>query len=79
MREGFIQHFMAKKYGIQVWAVDLWIKQTDNYERIRQVGAEDLVFPIHADARHLPFAEEFFEKSFYASQATTFSRKWWGL
>lgn len=30
-------------------------------ERVRDAGAEDGVFPIHADARSLPFAPEFFD------------------
>ena len=25
--------FLAKEYGVQVWAADLWIKPMDNYER----------------------------------------------
>ena len=53
--------FLAKEYGVQVWAADLWIKPTDNYERIRQAGVEDRVFPIHADAHNLPFAEGYFD------------------
>jgi len=53
--------FLAKEYGVQVWATDLWIKPTDNYLRIWQAGVEDRVFPIHADARNLPFAEGYFD------------------
>jgi len=30
-------------------------------QRIRDAGVEDGVFPIHADARSLPFADEFFD------------------
>ena len=56
--------FLAKEYGVQVWAADLWIKPTDNYERIRQAGVEDRVFPIQADARRLPFAEGYFDAIF---------------
>lgn len=53
--------FLAKEYGVQVWAADLWIKSTDNYERILQAGVEGCVFPIHCDARSLPFAEGYFD------------------
>jgi len=53
--------FLSKEYRAQVWAVDLWINATDNYNRIRQAGLEEYVFPIHTDARDLPFAEEFFD------------------
>ena len=52
--------FLAKEYGVQVWATDLWIQATDNWKRIREAGVGDRVFPIHAEARSLPFAEEFF-------------------
>ena len=53
--------FLAREFGVQVWATDLWIKAADNWGRIRQAGLEDRVFPIHAEARALPFAEEFFD------------------
>ena len=53
--------FLAKEYGVQVWANDLWIDASDNWKRIRQAGVEELVFPIHAEAHSLPYTEEFFD------------------
>lgn len=53
--------FLAKEFGLEVWATDLWIKPTDNWQRIREAGAEYRVFPIHAEARSLPYAEGFFD------------------
>jgi SAM-dependent methyltransferase len=53
--------FLAKEYGVQVWATDLWIGATDNWQRVREAGLEDRVFPIHAEARLLPYADEFFD------------------
>jgi len=53
--------FLAKEYGVQVWAADLWIKPSDNYQRICQAGVEAQAFPIYADARSLPFADEYFD------------------
>ena len=53
--------FLTKEYGVQVWATDLWIRASENYGRICTEGVEDTVFPIHADARQLPFADEFFD------------------
>jgi SAM-dependent methyltransferase len=53
--------FLAKEFGLQVWANDLWIDATDNLKRIREAGVEDRIFPIHAEARSLPYAEEFFD------------------
>jgi SAM-dependent methyltransferase len=53
--------FLRREFGVQVWAVDLWFSASENIQRIRDAGVEDGVFPIHADARALPFAEEFFD------------------
>ena len=53
--------FLAKEFGVQVWAVDLWIKPTENLQRIRSLGLEDKVFPIKAEAHDLPFAEGYFD------------------
>jgi SAM-dependent methyltransferase len=53
--------FLARELGVQVWATDLWIPATDNLTRIAQAGCADRVFPIHADARSLPYAEGFFD------------------
>jgi SAM-dependent methyltransferase len=53
--------FLAREFGVQVWATDLWIGATDNLARIREHGAEDQVFPIHAEAHTLPYADGFFD------------------
>jgi cyclopropane fatty-acyl-phospholipid synthase-like methyltransferase len=53
--------FLAKEYGVQIWADDLWIDASDNWERIRQAGVEEFVFPIHAEAHSLPYTDEFFD------------------
>ncbi|MFC1949733.1 SAM-dependent methyltransferase [Chloroflexota bacterium] len=53
--------FLAKEFGVQVWANDLWISAGENQQRIREAGLENQVFPIHAEARSLPYAEEFFD------------------
>lgn len=53
--------FLRREYGVQVWATDLWFSATENLERIRDAGCEDAVFPLHADARSLPFAAGFFD------------------
>ena len=53
--------FLATEYGVQVWAVDLWIDASDNFGRICAAGVEDRVFPIHAEAHALPFADGFFD------------------
>jgi SAM-dependent methyltransferase len=53
--------FLRREFCVQVWATDLWFSATENLQRIRDAGVEDGVFPIHADARSLPFAAEFFD------------------
>ena len=53
--------FLAKEFGVEVWATDLWIKPTDNWQRIREAGVADRVRPIYAEARSLPYADEFFD------------------
>jgi SAM-dependent methyltransferase len=53
--------FLHREFGVQVWATDLWFSASENIQRIRDAGVEDGVFPIHADARSLPFAAEFFD------------------
>src|SRR6476659_1478655 len=53
--------FLHREFGVQVWAVDLWTSASENMQRIRDVGAEDSIFPLHGDARSLPFAADFFD------------------
>src|SRR5664279_3130993 len=53
--------FLRREYGVQVWATDLWIGASENLQRIRDADVEDGVFPLHADARSLPFAAGFFD------------------
>jgi cyclopropane fatty-acyl-phospholipid synthase-like methyltransferase len=53
--------FLAREFGVQVWATDLWISASENWERVQAAGVESQVFPIHAEAHTLPFADNFFE------------------
>jgi SAM-dependent methyltransferase len=55
--------FLRREFGVQVWATDLWFSPSENRQRIVDAGVdvEDGVYPIHADARSLPFATEFFD------------------
>jgi SAM-dependent methyltransferase len=53
--------FLRREFGVQVWAADLWISAAENIQRIRDAGLEDSVFPLHSDARALPFAPDFFD------------------
>jgi len=53
--------FLRREFGVQVWATDLWTPASTNLQCIRDADVEDGVFPLHADARALPFAGEFFD------------------
>ena len=53
--------FLHREFGVQVRAVDLWFSAAKNFQRIRDAGVAEGVFPIHADARSLPFAPGFFD------------------
>ncbi|MGG4184365.1 methyltransferase domain-containing protein [Paenibacillus jamilae] len=58
---GLTSIYLAQKFDITVFAVDLWISATENYRRFREFGLESQIIPIHADACHLPFAEQYFD------------------
>lgn len=53
--------FLAREFGVQVWAADFWASPTRISDIACAAGLADQVFPIHADARNLPFAEQFFD------------------
>ena len=53
--------FLAKEFGITVFANDLWIDPSDNWKRVCAAGVQNLVFPIRAEAHALPYANEFFD------------------
>ncbi len=53
--------FLAKEFGVKVWANDLWISAAENWQRIKEAGLENEIYPIHAEAHDLPYAEGFFD------------------
>jgi ubiquinone/menaquinone biosynthesis C-methylase UbiE len=53
--------FLAREFGVEVWAVDLWTPASHNAKRIAAAGLERQVVPLHCDARSLPFAGEYFD------------------
>lgn len=58
---GLTSIFLAKEFGVTVFANDLWVSPTDNYKRFVEMGVDDKVFPIHAEAHNLPYADNFFD------------------
>jgi cyclopropane fatty-acyl-phospholipid synthase-like methyltransferase len=53
--------FLAKEFGVHVWAADPYISPTDNYRRIKEMNCEAMVFPMNLNARELPFPQNFFD------------------
>jgi len=53
--------FLAKEFGVQVWATDLWITPDHNWKRVVEAEVEDLVYPLRVEAHSLPFPEGFFD------------------
>lgn len=53
--------FLHHEFDVQVWATDLWLSADERLQRIHDASAGHAVFPIHADARALPFAAGFFD------------------
>lgn len=53
--------FLHREFDVQVWAVDLWFGVDERAQRIRDAGVDDAVFALHADARALPLAADFFD------------------
>jgi SAM-dependent methyltransferase len=53
--------FLAREFGVEVWAADLWIDPSANRPRIEEAGVADRVYPIEAEAHALPFAHGYFD------------------
>ncbi|MDR2952774.1 MAG: methyltransferase domain-containing protein [Treponema sp.] len=59
--KGITSIFLAKEFGVTVFANDLWTDPAENWERFKAAGTADKVFPMKADARALPYAKGFFD------------------
>lgn len=59
--KGLSSVFLAREFGVEIWATDLWISATENSRRFERLGLSDQIFPLQADARSLPYAEAFFD------------------
>lgn len=53
--------FLAREFGVDVIAADLWIEPGENRRRIEAAGVADRVTPLHAEAHALPLAPESFD------------------
>lgn len=59
--KGLSSIFLAEKFGVTVYAADLWIHPTENFERFKKLGFENKIIPILAEGSALPFAHEYFD------------------
>ena len=59
--KGLTSIFLAKEFGVTVFANDLWIDPTENLHRFEAAGVCGKVFPIRAEAHALPYAHGFFD------------------
>jgi cyclopropane fatty-acyl-phospholipid synthase-like methyltransferase len=58
--------FLAREFGVEVWAADLWVSPSENVQRIRDADLLTAtnggrVIPLHANAHKLPFAADYFD------------------
>ena len=58
---GLTSIYLAWKFGSRIFAADLWIDPSDNFERFKLFGLENRIVPIKAEAHDLPFAFEYFD------------------
>ena len=58
---GLTSIFLAKEYGVKVIAYDLWISETENYERFKSIGLDDHIEAIQGDANVMPFPNDYFD------------------
>jgi cyclopropane fatty-acyl-phospholipid synthase-like methyltransferase len=59
--QGLSSIFLAREFDVQVWAVDLWIDASSNWQRVLEAGEERRILPLQLDARRLPFPAGFFD------------------
>lgn len=58
---GLTSIYLAEKTQAQIFALDLWISATENYERFKEVKLENQIIPVHADITEVPFANDYFD------------------
>lgn len=59
--KGATSVFLAREFGVEVWAADLWVSPDDVAQVVAEQGVADRVHPLRADANDLPFAREWFD------------------
>lgn len=60
--KGISSILLAEKYGVTVYAADLWIRPEENAGRFASVGLDARIFPFSVDAtKDIPFLPHFFD------------------
>ena len=58
---GMSSVFLAREFGVTVFAVDLWFDPAETLRRAQDAGVGGAVVPLRGDLRALPFAPGFFD------------------
>jgi SAM-dependent methyltransferase len=58
---GMTSVFLAREYGVQVWAAEHWLSAEDNAARFRAAGVAGQIHSVAAEAHALPFGEGQFD------------------
>ncbi len=53
--------FLAKEFGVEVWAIDQYISPSENFRRIKEMNCENSVLPLKLNSKELPFPPDFFD------------------
>lgn len=60
--QGLTSVFLAKEYGLKVYAADLWSNPEENSKFFSEMGlTKEQIIPVKADATNLQFEKEFFD------------------
>lgn len=59
--QGLTSVFLAKEYGFNVYAADLWSDPKENAAFFEKMGVSEKITSVKADAINLPFEKEFFD------------------
>lgn len=59
--KGLSSIYLAETFGVEVFAVDLWIPAGENISRFHEMEISGLTVPLRLNVKQLPFAEKFFD------------------
>lgn len=63
--KGTTSVFLARHYGVKVFAVDMWISADELHKKFAEKGCADKIIPLNLDiTQKLPFAQKYFDAIF---------------